>query len=257
MSLQLPTGRKGFIGDIGFSFGGAEHDEESEDSEWTVTPILVESVTRGSIAEKAGLEPGDEIIKINAVTVANAARSLPVSLIKNCDKKMRMIVRKGKGVNRTENIVFAKEQIQEFYDAFSLYDHCNKRKILVKDVQHVCRNLGYNETALALDDAISSARMKTGEPDGDKIRWDTFLEAMKQILRHQDIEKDALFAYAAFDPGRKGHFKIRQLRDAFVTGCRATPLEMAEIFRMADPDMDGKVNEQEFLKLLYPYVKMY
>lgn len=53
----------GFIGDIGFSFGGAEHDEESEDSEWTATPILVESVTRGSIAEKAGLEPGDEIIK--------------------------------------------------------------------------------------------------------------------------------------------------------------------------------------------------
>lgn len=80
--------------------------------------------------------------------------------------------------------------------------------------------------------------------DGDKIRWDTFLEAMKQILKHQDIEKDALFAYAVFDPGRKGHFKISQLRDAFVTGCRATPLEMAEIFRMADPDLDGKVNEQ-------------
>lgn len=52
----------------------------------------------------------------------------------------------------------------EFYDAFSLYDRCNKRRILVKDVHHVCRNLGYNETALALDDAISSAKMTTREP---------------------------------------------------------------------------------------------
>ena len=52
----------------------------------------------------------------------------------------------------------------EFYDAFSLYDRHNKRKILVKDFPHVCRILGYNETALALDDAISAARNKTQEP---------------------------------------------------------------------------------------------
>jgi hypothetical protein len=52
----------------------------------------------------------------------------------------------------------------EFYDAFCLYDHSNKRKILIKDVPHVCRFLGYNETALAIDDAISAARSTTGEP---------------------------------------------------------------------------------------------
>ena len=78
----------------------------------------------------------------------------------------------------------------------------------------------------------------------EKIRWDTFLEAMKQILKHQDFEKDAMCAYAVFDPGRKGYFSIRQLRDALVMSCRATPLEMAEIYRMADPDLDGKVNEK-------------
>ena len=80
--------------------------------------------------------------------------------------------------------------------------------------------------------------------EGEKIRWDTFLEAMKQILKHQDFEKDALCAYAVFDPGRRGHFSIRQLRDALMMGCKATPLEMAEIYRMADPDLDGKVNEK-------------
>jgi S1-C subfamily serine protease len=53
----------GFIGDIGFSFGGEEYDDSQDPSEWNATPILVESVTRGGIAEKAGLEPGDEIIK--------------------------------------------------------------------------------------------------------------------------------------------------------------------------------------------------
>jgi hypothetical protein len=67
---------------------------------------------------------------------------------------------------------------------------------------------------------------------------------LKEILKHQEVEKDALSAYAVFDPGRKGHFSIRQLRDAFVMNCKATPLEMAEIFRMADPDLDGKVNEK-------------
>ena len=67
---------------------------------------------------------------------------------------------------------------------------------------------------------------------------------MKQILKHQDFEKDALCAYAVFDPGRRGHFSIRQLRDALMMGCKATPLEMAEIYRMADPDLDGKVNEK-------------
>ncbi len=67
---------------------------------------------------------------------------------------------------------------------------------------------------------------------------------MKQILKYQDVEKDALSAYAVFDPGRRGHFGIGHLRDAFVKSCRATPLEMAEIFRMADPDLDGKVQEK-------------
>ena len=81
--------------------------------------------------------------------------------------------------------------------------------------------------------------------DGKKIRWDTFLETIKEILKHQDIEKDSLTAYAVFDPGRKGHFSIRQLRDAFLISCKAaTPLEMAEIFRIADPDLDGKVHEK-------------
>lgn len=40
-----------------------EYDQTEDPAEWTAAPILVESVTRGSIAEKAGLEPGDEIIK--------------------------------------------------------------------------------------------------------------------------------------------------------------------------------------------------
>lgn len=52
----------------------------------------------------------------------------------------------------------------EFYDAFCLYDRSNKRKILVKDVPHVCRVLGYNETALGFDDAISAARTVTEDP---------------------------------------------------------------------------------------------
>lgn len=67
---------------------------------------------------------------------------------------------------------------------------------------------------------------------------------MKEILKHRNVEKDAFLAYAVFDPGRKGHFSIRQLRDAFMINCRATPLEMADIFRMADPDLDGKVKEE-------------
>ena len=67
---------------------------------------------------------------------------------------------------------------------------------------------------------------------------------MKQILKHQQVEKDALSAYAVFDPGRKGYFGVGHLRDALVKSCKATPLEMAEIFRMADPDLDGKVNEE-------------
>lgn len=56
--------QKGFLGDIGFAFGGAEYDDSTDSSDWSVTPILIESVTRGSTAEKAGLEPGDEIIKV-------------------------------------------------------------------------------------------------------------------------------------------------------------------------------------------------
>ena len=52
------------MGDIGFAFGGAVHDDTTDSQDWAATPILIESVTRGSIAEKAGLEPGDEIMKV-------------------------------------------------------------------------------------------------------------------------------------------------------------------------------------------------
>lgn len=70
----------GFIGDIGFAFGGAEYDQREDPADWKATPILVETVTRGSIAEKAGLEPGDEIVKarvnwINSLHIASARAS--------------------------------------------------------------------------------------------------------------------------------------------------------------------------------------
>lgn len=67
---------------------------------------------------------------------------------------------------------------------------------------------------------------------------------MKQILKHQDVNKEALSAYAVFDPERKGYFDISQLRDAFMISCRASTLELADILRMADQNFDGEVTEK-------------
>ena len=53
--------------------------------------------------------------------------------------------------------------VPEFSDAFSLYDRNNKGKILIRDVSHLCKMLGYNETALCIDDAINLAKTRTGE----------------------------------------------------------------------------------------------
>ena len=68
---------------------------------------------------------------------------------------------------------------------------------------------------------------------------------MRQIMKHQDINKDAMLAYAVFDPGRQGHFNIRELRDALLASSQSlSPLEMAEIFRKADPNLDEHVTEK-------------
>lgn len=137
------------------------------------------------------------------------------------------------------------EQIEEFKEAFSLFESENSGVIFTKQLGTVMRSLGINPNEAEIQDFI-----KEVDPDDNgTIDFSEFLSIMVRMIDNNDNEKELLEAFNAFDEDGDGFVKVSDIRHSMkILGEKLTSDKFYEDAEKIDCDTDEKINFEEFLK---------
>ena len=139
------------------------------------------------------------------------------------------------------------EQIEEFKETFYLFDKDGDGTITATELDIVMRTLGQNPTEAELKHMID-------EVDGDGsgcIEIDEFLELMDKKMKEQDTEEEIIEAFKAFDRDGDGYINENDLKDFLKTfGETISDNEIQKMIQVADSSRDGKVNYQNFVRMM-------
>lgn len=139
------------------------------------------------------------------------------------------------------------EQIEEFKEAFALFDKDGDGSITTCELGTVMRSLGQNPTETELQDIINEV-----DADGNgTIDFEEFLAMMAKQCMKADSEEELREAFKVFDKDGNGYISAAELRHVMTNlGEKLTDEEVEEMIREADIDGDGQVNYDEFVKMM-------
>uniref|UniRef100_A0A1I8IUR4 Calmodulin n=1 Tax=Macrostomum lignano TaxID=282301 RepID=A0A1I8IUR4_9PLAT len=136
------------------------------------------------------------------------------------------------------------EQIEEFREAFSLFDKDGDGTITNKELASVMRALGQNPSQEELKEMI-----KEVDQDGSgSIEFDEFLEMMKKQMNSADSEEEVRRAFACSTQTETA--SLAPPSCTRILGERLTMEEVEAMIGEADTDRDGQVSFSEFAKIM-------
>lgn len=139
------------------------------------------------------------------------------------------------------------EQIEEFREAFSLFDEEGKGQISNKLLITVLRALGNNPT----EEEVEYMIREVDEDASGTIEFEEFLQMMANKMNSVNYEKIIWEAFKVYDRDGNGLISAAELRYVLTTqGPKLSHEEVDEIISEADMDGDGHINYYEFLRLL-------
>ena len=141
----------------------------------------------------------------------------------------------------------SKEQVDEFKEAFALFDKDGDGSITTRELGTIMRSLGQNPTEAELQDMINEVDL-----DGNgTIDFPEFLSMMAKKLTEPDSEKDIREAFKVFDKDGNGFICAGELRHVMTNlGEKLTDEEVDEMIKEADIDGDGQIDFNEFMNML-------
>uniref|UniRef100_A0A915DZN0 EF-hand domain-containing protein n=1 Tax=Ditylenchus dipsaci TaxID=166011 RepID=A0A915DZN0_9BILA len=140
-----------------------------------------------------------------------------------------------------------REQVEEFKQAFELFDRDGDGKVTAKELNIVMKNLGQTPTEEELVEMI-----KEIDEDGNgTIEFEEFVKMMSAKVKESENEKELREAFQVFDKDNDGFISPHELRFVMLNlGEQLSELEVVEMIREADLDGDGKVNFSEFVYMM-------
>ncbi|KAK9315713.1 hypothetical protein V1522DRAFT_409271 [Lipomyces starkeyi] len=139
------------------------------------------------------------------------------------------------------------EQINEFKEAFSLFDKNNDGQITTKELGTVMRSLGQNPSEAELADMINEVDV---DNDGT-IDFPEFLTMMARKMKDTDSEEEIKEAFRVFDRDNNGYISATELRHVMTSiGERLTDEEVDLMIKEADTNNDGRIDYNEFVQLM-------
>lgn len=139
------------------------------------------------------------------------------------------------------------EQIEEFREAFSLFDRNGDGTITTTELGTVMRSLGQNPTETELRDMIN----EVDEDGSGTVEFDEFLKMMAKKLKDSDAMEELREAFRVFDKDGNGYISSSELRHVMnMLGEKLSDYEVGEMVKEADLDGDGMVNYEEFVAMM-------
>ncbi|UJR16517.1 hypothetical protein I4U23_003419 [Adineta vaga] len=142
---------------------------------------------------------------------------------------------------------FTEEQIQEFRQAFLLYDKDSDGAINPKVLGNVMRTLGQNPTEDELKGLINEF-----DCDGKGlIDFDEFLQMMAKRAKEHNEEDELIEAFRVFDKNRNGFIKVAELKHVMTNlGEQFSSDEVDEILSEIDTTGNGIIRYEELVKMI-------
>merc|ERR1712048_1467231 len=139
------------------------------------------------------------------------------------------------------------EQVDEFKEAFSLFDKDADGSITSAELGTVMRALGQNPTDAELQDMVNEV-----DSDGNgSIDFPEFLDMMSRKMKDADSEEQIKEAFRVFDADNNGFITAKELRIVMANlGEKLTNEEVEEMIKEADQDGDGRVNFEESASMM-------
>jgi len=138
----------------------------------------------------------------------------------------------------------------EFKEAFDEFDKDRSGNISTKELLGVMRSMGQNPT----EDELLALVMEVDINGDGTIDFQEFLGMMKQKANEADQESDLKEAFMIFDRDKNGYIDMKELKQvATMLGNCLTKEEVDEFMREADVDGNGKLDYDEFVKIMLQY----
>ena len=139
------------------------------------------------------------------------------------------------------------ETINQFRFFFNLFDKDSSGTITTKELGTVMRNLGQNPSEEELKQLIREVDL-----NGDgTIDFKEFLCLMVKKMDDSDIDQELQDAFKFFDGDKDGYITSLELRNAMNNlGDEYTPEEAEEMIKEGDLNNDGKIDYDEFMKIV-------
>ena len=145
------------------------------------------------------------------------------------------------------NNELTEEQIDEFKDAFMLFDQDGDGTITAVELGIVMRSLGQHPTDAELQDMVK----EVDEDGGGSIDFTEFITMMGKKTKDIETEDDIRAAFKVFDVDGNGYITEEEYRHVMANlGERVTNDEIEAMLGEADVDGDGRVSYKEFLNMM-------
>ncbi|KAH7702073.1 Calmodulin [Aphelenchoides avenae] len=140
------------------------------------------------------------------------------------------------------------DMIEEFRDAFELFDKDGDGFVTAVELGTVMRSLGLEPTDEELDDLVR----EIDEDGNGTIELEEFVKIMnRRAATEEDREKELHESFQIFDRDNDGLISPYDIQFVLMNlGEKLSDEEAGEIIREADKDGDGQVNFAEFMYLM-------
>lgn len=140
-------------------------------------------------------------------------------------------------------------QIKDLKAAFTMLDENKDGKVNVGELQRMMEMLG-----IQTSEEIVVHIMERASTSGDGlISEDEFLNFMSKHTssNEEDIMEDLLAAFRVFDKSGNGYISRDELKQAMIMiGENLSDAAIDEMLRAADIDHDGRIDYEEFARML-------
>mmetsp|Transcript_91681 Transcript_91681/g.245611 ORF Transcript_91681/g.245611 Transcript_91681/m.245611 type:complete len:157 (-) Transcript_91681:85-555(-) len=142
---------------------------------------------------------------------------------------------------------FTEDQIEEFKEAFSLFDKDGDGTITADELGVVMRSLGRNPTRAELEAMIAEV-----DDDGSgEIEFPEFLQLMAKKLQDTDSVEEMREAFMVFDRDKSGSVTASELKHVMNNlGEQVSDEEVENMIAEADADGDGELSFDDFLQFI-------
>ncbi|XP_058824049.1 calmodulin-like [Topomyia yanbarensis] len=139
------------------------------------------------------------------------------------------------------------EQIEELWEAFSLFDTNADGTITSSELGTVLRSLGKNVSDAEVEELLKEV---SADFEG-RILFADFVSLMTVRLKDFNSEDELKEAFRIFDRNGNGLISAEELRAALKSfGEQLTEEEVDELLREADTNCDGQIDYEEFVKMI-------